>query len=156
MAIKLLDTARVARSKEAVVFITNILQASTECSIIGKGLDGTILLWNEGAPCLYGYDPDEVINKANSSILHPEDVEAGRHREYLDAALASRGGKFARTHRPPAPRPGHPPPAPAMEMARVPSMEVRVCPPRNSIRSLSTTKLARRLSLPRSDAKRLC
>jgi PAS domain S-box-containing protein len=85
-----------ARAEEAVDFVTNILQASTEYSIIGKGLDGTILLWNEGARRIYGYEPDEVVDKANSSVLHaPEDVEAGRHREYLDAAL--RDGKWEGT-----------------------------------------------------------
>src|SRR2546430_2681990 len=33
----------------AVDFVTNVLEASTEYSIIGKALDGKILLWNEGA-----------------------------------------------------------------------------------------------------------
>jgi PAS domain S-box-containing protein len=29
---------------------------------------GKILLWNEGARRLYGYEPEEVVGKANSSI----------------------------------------------------------------------------------------
>ncbi len=49
MTTQLLDPALLADPREATEFITNILQASTEYSIIGKGLDGTILLWNEGA-----------------------------------------------------------------------------------------------------------
>ncbi|HEX9668098.1 MAG TPA: PAS domain-containing protein, partial [Thermoanaerobaculia bacterium] len=90
------DSAIVGTPQEAVDFITNILQASTEYSIIGKGLDGTILLWNEGARRLYGYEPEEVVGKLNSAILHvPEDVEAGRHREFLEAAL--RDGKWEGT-----------------------------------------------------------
>jgi PAS domain-containing protein len=57
--------------------ITNILQISTEFSIIGQGLDITILLSNAGARRVYGYEPDEVLTKAKSSTLHtPEDVEA--------------------------------------------------------------------------------
>lgn len=48
-------------------------------SIIGKDLEGEILLWNEGARRLYGYEPEEVVGKANSLILHTaEDVEGGR------------------------------------------------------------------------------
>lgn len=35
-------------------FITNILESSTEYSIIATDLNGTIILWNEGARWLYG------------------------------------------------------------------------------------------------------
>ncbi len=85
---KLFDSAIVGNAQEAVDFITNILESSTEYSVIGKDLDGKILLWNEGARRLYGYEPEEVVGKANSSILHSdEDVASGRPREILDAAL---------------------------------------------------------------------
>src|SRR5579863_2556190 len=85
---KLFDSAIVGNAQEAVDFITNILESSTEYSVIGKDLDGKILLWNEGARRLYGYEPEEVVGKANSSILHvPEDVETGKPRQLLDAAL---------------------------------------------------------------------
>src|SRR6266568_107409 len=77
---KLFDSAIVSNAQEAVDFITNILESSTEYSVIGKDLDGKILLWNEGARRLYGYEPEEVVGKANSSILHvPEDVKSGKH-----------------------------------------------------------------------------
>jgi PAS domain S-box-containing protein len=93
---KLFDNAIVGNAKEAVDFIANILESSTEYSIIGKDLDGKILLWNEGARRLYGYEPEEVVGKANSSILHvPEDVAAGKPRELLNAAL--RDGKWEGT-----------------------------------------------------------
>jgi hypothetical protein len=49
MLTKPFDSAIVGDPKEAVDFTKYFLQASTEYSIIGKGLDGTILLWNEGA-----------------------------------------------------------------------------------------------------------
>src|SRR5437879_1752624 len=85
---KLFDNAIVGNPQEAVDFIANILESSTEYSIIGKDLEGKILLWNEGARRLYGYEPSEVVGKANSSILHtPEDVAGGKPRELLDAAL---------------------------------------------------------------------
>lgn len=85
---KLFDSSILASTQDSLDFITNVLQASTEYSIIGKGLDGTILLWNEGARRLYGYDPDEVVGKANADILHtPEDVATGKPEEIREAAL---------------------------------------------------------------------
>ena len=96
MTSKLFDTTMVGQPQEAVDFITNILESSTEYSIIGKDLEGTILLWNEGARRIYGYEPDEVIGRANSDILHtPEDVAAGRPREIMETAL--REGKWEGT-----------------------------------------------------------
>src|SRR3989449_3971682 len=93
---KLFDNAIVGNAKEAVDFIANILESSTEYSLIGKDLDGKILLWNEGARRMYGYEPEEVVGKANSSILHaPQDVASGKPRELLDAAL--RDGKWEGT-----------------------------------------------------------
>jgi PAS domain S-box-containing protein len=77
-------------------FLQNIHESSTEYSIIGKDLDGKILLWNEGARRLYGYEPEEVVGKANSDILHSlEDVQAGKSHEILAAAL--RDGKWEGT-----------------------------------------------------------
>src|SRR5436189_247372 len=96
MKTRLFDRAIIGNVHEALDFITNILESSTEYSIIGKDLDGKILLWNEGARRLYGYEPEEVVGKANSSILHtPEDVKAGKPREILEAAL--REGKWEGT-----------------------------------------------------------
>jgi PAS domain S-box-containing protein len=93
---KLFDGAIVGNAQEAVDFITNILESSTEYSVIGKDLEGKILLWNEGARRLYGYEPEEVVGKANSQILHvAEDVQAGRHNEIVQTAL--RDGKWEGT-----------------------------------------------------------
>src|SRR5437763_1329361 len=85
----LLDTSFVGSSpQDALRFIVNILQSSTDYSIIGKSVDGTILLWNEGARRLYGYEAKEVLGKATSDILHtPEDIASGRPREIMQAAL---------------------------------------------------------------------
>jgi PAS domain S-box-containing protein len=85
---RLFDSSLVSTAQEAVDFITNILESSTEYSVIAKDLTGKILLWNEGARRLYGYDPSEVIGKANSSILHTqEDVEAGVPTQIMRAAI---------------------------------------------------------------------
>jgi len=86
------------RAADLPAFLNNILESSTEYSIIGKDLDGTILLWNEGARRIYGYETEEVVGKANSSILHtPGDVEEGKPREIMEAAL--RDGKWEGTLR---------------------------------------------------------
>ena len=85
---KLFDSAIVGNAQEAVDFIANILESSTEYSVIGKDLDGKILLWNEGARRLYGYEPEEVVGRANSAILHaPADVQAGLPKKLLNSAL---------------------------------------------------------------------
>jgi PAS domain S-box-containing protein len=85
---RLFDSSIVGTGQEAVDFITNILESSTEYSVIAKDLTGKILLWNEGARRLYGYEPDDVVSKANSSILHaPQDVKAGVPRQIMKAAL---------------------------------------------------------------------
>jgi PAS domain S-box-containing protein len=93
---KLFDTAIIGDPQAAMDFITNILESSTEYSVIAKDLTGKILLWNEGARRLYGYEPDEVVGKMNSSILHtPNDVEAGLPQKIMDDAL--KHGKFEGT-----------------------------------------------------------
>ncbi|MBI1774411.1 MAG: PAS domain S-box protein [Proteobacteria bacterium] len=93
---RMFDSAIVGSPLAAVDFITNILQSSTEYSVIGKDLDGKILLWNEGARRIYGYEPEEVVGKANAEILHiPEDVASGKARQILDLAL--REGKWEGT-----------------------------------------------------------
>src|SRR5258708_13515549 len=96
MRTKLFDSTIVGTAEEALGFIGNILESSMEYSVVGKDLEGKILLWNEGARRLYGYEPEEVVGKANSDILHtPEDVKAGKPRQILDAAL--RDGKWEGT-----------------------------------------------------------
>jgi PAS domain S-box-containing protein len=93
---KLFDASIVSEPQEAVRLITNVLESSTEYSIISQDLEGKILLWNEGARRLYGYEPEEVIGKANSSILHdPKDITAGKPQRLMDAAL--RDGKWEGT-----------------------------------------------------------
>jgi PAS domain S-box-containing protein len=96
MATKLFDSTIVSTTEQALDFIGNVLESSTEYSIIGKDLDGKIPLWNEGARRLYGYEPEEVVGKANSSMLHtPEDVKAGKPAQSMAAAL--RDGKWKGT-----------------------------------------------------------
>src|ERR1700692_4630686 len=85
---KLFDSSLVGTAQQAVDFITNILESSTEYSVIAEDLAGKILLWNEGARRLYGYEPNEAVGKANSSMLHvPHDVNRGVPDQIRRAAL---------------------------------------------------------------------
>jgi PAS domain S-box-containing protein len=78
----------VGNAWEIIDFITNVFEPSTGYSVIGKDLEGKIVLWNEGARRLYGYEPEEVVGNANSVILHtPEDVAAGKPAEIVGVAL---------------------------------------------------------------------
>lgn len=93
MRSRLFDSSILATAQQAVEFVSNILESSTEYSLIGKDLDGKILLWNEGARRMYGYEAEEVVGKLNSDVLHtPEDVATGKPREIMAAAL--RNGKW--------------------------------------------------------------
>ncbi len=90
---KLFDPNTFNDSQAIVDFFENILQSSTQYSIIGTALDGTIQLWNEGAHRLYGYSPEETIGKANISLLHTaEDLITCSSREMMD--VAARDGKW--------------------------------------------------------------
>lgn len=71
------DSSFVRDSLGALDFITNLLQASMEYCISGEDLNGKIILWNEGARRLHGYEPQEVVEKMISAALHTkEDVKA--------------------------------------------------------------------------------
>ncbi|PYX34900.1 MAG: hypothetical protein DMG80_00265 [Acidobacteria bacterium] len=84
----LFDSSILATAQQAVEFVSNILESSTEYSVIGKDVDGKILLWNEGARRMYGYEAEEVVGKMNSEALHtPEDVVLGKPGEIMRAAL---------------------------------------------------------------------
>jgi PAS domain S-box-containing protein len=90
---RLIDPALLADPYAAANFIGNVLEASTETSVIGTDLDGNIQLWNEGARRLYGYEPEEVIGKANLTLLHTaDDVAAGLAQQMMATAIET--GKF--------------------------------------------------------------
>ena len=60
MRSRLFDSTAIREAQEAMDFMGNVLEASTEYGIIGENLGGEILLWNEGARRMYGYEPEEV------------------------------------------------------------------------------------------------
>jgi PAS domain S-box-containing protein len=77
-------------------FIANVLESSTEYSIIAADQAGVIILWNEGARRIYGYEPDEVLGRLNLADLYaPGAQAAGEPQETLQVALAE--GKWEGT-----------------------------------------------------------
>jgi PAS domain S-box-containing protein len=89
MKAKLFDPTIVRNTEEALDFIQNVIESSTEYSMIGLDTDGKILLWNEGARRAYGYEAHEVLGKRNAEILHaPEDRNDHLLRKIMDRALA--------------------------------------------------------------------
>jgi PAS domain S-box-containing protein len=78
---------------EARAFLENVLQSSTEYSIIAKDLDRHILAWNAGAVRNYGYQPSEVVGKSSDMLHVPEEVASGLvaelHRRALDEGRAT-------------------------------------------------------------------
>jgi PAS domain S-box-containing protein len=94
-----LDTGAFLKPADAIDLVQTIPQAPTECSIIGQGLDGTILLWNAGAERRYGYQAEELVGKARVGILHtPRDVAAGLPDQMRQTALADGKWEGTATH----------------------------------------------------------
>ena len=82
--------------QDALNFISSILEASTEYSIIATDLDGKIILWNVGACKIYGYEPAEVIGKMYTGALYaPEEMKKGLPKKIIDETL--KNGKFEGT-----------------------------------------------------------
>ena len=79
-----------SNEQNAVDFITTLLDASTEYAIIGIDINGRVLLWNEGARRMYGYQPEEVVGRANFAVLSSANDAAQRKpREILETVLHS-------------------------------------------------------------------
>jgi PAS domain S-box-containing protein len=67
--------------------LQNILDSVIEYSIIGTDLEGTIIVWNEGAYRNYGYTAEEMIHKQTILNLHnDEDVKSGSVRAFMKQA----------------------------------------------------------------------
>ena len=75
------DLTERRRSEEARYRLAAIVDSSDD-SIIGKDLDGTIVSWNQGAERMYGYSAAEIIGRPITVLVPPE-----RHHE-VDAVLA--------------------------------------------------------------------
>ena len=72
------DITERKQAEDASAFLAAIVQSSDD-SIVGSNLDGTILSWNASSERFWGYTAEEAIGKSNS-ILFPAD----RQNEYTD------------------------------------------------------------------------
>ena len=73
--------------QERLAFAIEILQSSTEYSLIAQDLDGRIVLWNEGARRLYGHEPLEVLGNSLEILFTPEDLAAALPQTMRETAL---------------------------------------------------------------------
>ncbi|MEK7700168.1 MAG: PAS domain S-box protein, partial [Planctomycetota bacterium] len=80
---------KTANLQEAQNFAKSILVSSTEHSIIAGDLNGGILAFNEGARRMFGYEPEELIQKSTIYLLHTkEDVASGKVKQMLETTLS--------------------------------------------------------------------
>src|SRR5438552_787458 len=99
MAPLIFDPTIMSEPGEIVNFITGILESSTEYSVIATDLEGVILLWNEGARRIYGYEPTEVINKMNAQALYAPDELTKRDFIESPGFLGQKGNWEGWVHR---------------------------------------------------------
>jgi PAS domain S-box-containing protein len=89
------DAAGLETRDELIGFLTSVLEASTEYSMIVIDRSGLIVLWNEGARRLYGYESGEIIGKPHTVLHTEDDVRAGLPGQMLARVLDH--GKFEGT-----------------------------------------------------------
>ncbi|HEY5198732.1 MAG TPA: PAS domain S-box protein [Solirubrobacteraceae bacterium] len=85
--LELFGSGGTATADDALEFIGNVLDSSTECSIVATDPDGVILLWNEGARRLYGYEPSEVVGRPSSDLHTRADASRGLPQAMRDQAV---------------------------------------------------------------------
>ncbi|GAI32388.1 unnamed protein product, partial [marine sediment metagenome] len=61
------------RLKKTIALLQSIMDSSSEGIIIATDSTGVILIWNEGARRLLGYEPQEVVGKKNIRIFHTKE-----------------------------------------------------------------------------------
>jgi len=75
--------------QQRLSFAVEVLQSSTEYAIIAQDPDGKIVLWNEGARRLYGYQAADVLGTRCDFLYTPDDVAAGLPQTMRETALLS-------------------------------------------------------------------
>jgi PAS domain S-box-containing protein len=61
------------RLKETIALLQSIMDSSSEGIIIATDAAGIVLVWNEGARRILGYEPQEVVGKKSVRIFHTKD-----------------------------------------------------------------------------------
>jgi protein-histidine pros-kinase len=91
----LFDGDMFATPGEATHFIGNVLESSTEYSLVATDTEGVIQLWNEGARRLYGHCAADVVGESWTLLHTDEDLSTGLPETI--AAIAARDGKWEGT-----------------------------------------------------------
>ncbi|MBT9568994.1 MAG: CHASE domain-containing protein [Thiobacillus sp.] len=73
-------------ARQARKFLSDVLAAATEVSVIATDIDGQITVFNAGAERLLGYRTDEMVGKQTPAILHLSAEVVARGQE-LSAEL---------------------------------------------------------------------
>src|ERR1700690_808887 len=68
-------------------FLRDVLESSTEYSIIAADPGMRVLLWNEGARRIYGYTPDQIVGADLRILNAPEERAPGKVEHVLQLAL---------------------------------------------------------------------
>ena len=71
------DVTERKQAEDASAFLAAIVQSSDD-SIVGSNLDGTILSWNASSERFWGYTAEEAIGKSNSILFPPRPAERVR------------------------------------------------------------------------------
>jgi PAS domain S-box-containing protein len=61
---------------QELVALFEVVESATPFAVMATDVDGTIRFWNEGAFRLYGYRAEEMIGRANISVLNSTELEA--------------------------------------------------------------------------------
>jgi PAS domain S-box-containing protein len=69
------------REREQLVLVSGVLDAATECAIIGTDLDGTITIFNTGAERMLGHRAEEMIGIHTPALIHDASEVAARADE---------------------------------------------------------------------------
>ena len=79
-----------ARLLETTGLLQSIMDSATEEVIVATDPEGGILIWNEGAKRLLGYDSGEVVEKENIRIFHTEEyLASGRIETGIEKMIAT-------------------------------------------------------------------
>src|ERR1041385_1005496 len=82
-------TPRVLRKGDAYAgdskeFLRNILDSSTEYSIVAVDLHGKVVLWNQGATNVFGHSAQEAVGRLlHAGLFSASEVAAGRPEEIM-------------------------------------------------------------------------
>ncbi len=90
------------KSERASAQLAAIVESSDD-AIVSKSLDGIILSWNAGAERIFGYTPDEIVNRHITTIIPPElhdeertiieRIRSGERIEHFDTIRVGKNGR---------------------------------------------------------------